>query len=669
MRHVLRRRGPGRFRHWLTLGLVAAALSGAPVASVEGQSGQDSPLAVQITSPLGRTGLPGAIRIVARISATTDAPLSLIRFYVDGETIGDDTDGPPYAVEWIDENPFIAREIVVDVQDMDGHTARDTVQLDPLEIIDTTYVSSVMLEPSVLDADGRSVAGLVASDFTVFEDGVPQDLDMAVPDEIPATFTLLIDSSQSMSRRMDFVRRAALQLPGLLRERDSVLVAPFSRHVGTVTGPTQDMQTISDAIATIETSGGTAILDSLAEIATQLNPLPGRQAIVLITDGYDEHSQSVYDRTIETLKTTRATVYVIGIGGVAGISLDGERLLRRIAAETGGRAFFPARDIQLPDVHALITSDVQFRYLISYTPSNQKLDGTWRSVEVTTPEPSHTIKARPGYFAPAPPPIRPQIELTIRDTDRQFIDVSAEDLIVVEDGVDQRVEAFQEAVTPVSIALLLDASGSMRSDAEAVVEAARMFVNSLPERDRLAVMLFASSAEFAHDLTRLRTWSLEVIAEYEANGGTALYDALGISLSRLKREEGRRVVVVLTDGRDEDNPGTGPGSVMSYPQVVASLRESGATIFSIGLGPNVDREKLQEVADLTSGEAYFPEDVSTLQAEYRRILENLRRRYVITYTSTNSARDGAWRNVEIRSKRDGVLIESLGGYFAPDDDR
>ena len=133
----------------------------------------------------------------------------------------------------------------------------------------------------------------------------------------------------------------------------------------------------------------------------------------------------------------------------------------------------------------------------------------------------------------------------------------------------------------------------------------------------------------------------------------------------MRREEGRRAVVLLSDGRDENNPGTGPGSVHSYDDVLAALGDSGALVFAIGMGPNVDREKLQELADKSGGEAYFAPDSQSLAAEYRRILENLRRRYVITYTSTNSKHDGAWRTVEIKSKRPGIVIETRGGYFAP----
>jgi hypothetical protein len=83
------------------------------------------------------------------------------------------------------------------------------------------------------------------------------------------------------------------------------------------------------------------------------------------------------------------------------------------------------------------------------------------------------------------------------------------------------------------------------------------------------------------------------------------------------------------------------------------------------MGPNVDRAYLERIGELSMGEAYFPVDVTELDANYRRILENLRRRYVISYTSTNDERNGAWRKVEIKSLRDGIVVESRGGYFAP----
>jgi VWFA-related protein len=221
-------------------------------------------------------------------------------------------------------------------------------------------------------------------------------------------------------------------------------------------------------------------------------------------------------------------------------------------------------------------------------------------------------------------------------------------------------------LTPVSIVLALDSSGSMRKDAAAVMDAARTFVKALPSQDKLAVMTFDDRPDLAHDLTTNRDWSLEAIDRYRAAGGTALYDAIFDGLARLKRADGRTAMVVLTDGRDENNPGTAPGSTHTLADVLSNLSSVGATVYAIGLGPNVDRVTLEQVAEASTGDAYFPSDVSTLAAEYRRILENLRRRYILSYTSTNTSRDGAWRKVEIRSVRPGVVIQTRGGYFAPE---
>lgn len=626
----------------------------------------DSGFSIRLTSPLGRTGLEGPIRIVARVVTDAAGKIGPIRFSVDGKLVGEDTDGPPYAVEWVDKNPFEAREIVAEVSDSLGRHARDRVELPAQAMYDTTEVSSVLLEPLVLDARGRPVNGLTISDFTVTEDGLPQVVDLAVPDTLPAVYTLLVDSSQSMSRRMDLVRAAASQFVGLLRPHDRVVVVPFAKTLGAITGPTLDRETVGDAIAAIAAHGGTAILDCLATAARQAATMDGRHIIVLITDGYDENSKLAFEDALATITATKATVYVIAISGVAGVSIKGEDLLRRLAVSTGGRAFFPARHWQLGQSHRLIADDIQQRYVVTYSSTNTRQDGTWRTIGMTTRDPSHVVKVRNGYWAPSPPPIRPQIELTVKDRNRELLDVTAEDFDVLEDGVPQQVNAFEEALNPVSVVLALDSSGSMRRDAEAVTDAARMFVQALPAKDKLGVLTFADRAEWAQDLTTSRQTALDAVGRYQSDGGTALYDAVFAALARLQKAEGRTALVLLTDGRDENNPGTGPGSTHTFDQVLQMLGGVDTTVYTIGLGPRVDRETLDRLAEASAGESYFPSDVTTLEQEYRRILENLRRRYVLSYDSTNRTRDGAWRRVEIRARRPGLLVESRGGYFAPD---
>jgi Mg-chelatase subunit ChlD len=103
---------------------------------------------------------------------------------------------------------------------------------------------------------------------------------------VPATtFTLLIDSSQSMSRSMAFVRQAATRVADNLREEDRVVVAPFQKGITTVTGPTDDRATIFDTVTAIRSRGGTAIVDALKEVSDSISRADGRNVIVLITDG------------------------------------------------------------------------------------------------------------------------------------------------------------------------------------------------------------------------------------------------------------------------------------------------------------------------------------------------------------------------------------------------
>jgi Ca-activated chloride channel family protein len=640
------------------LALFAVALSVRP-------HGEEPPPSIRITSPLGRIGSFTNLRIVAQVISAPGVVIEAVRFYVDGQLYKTVSDGPPYAVEWVDENPFEQRELAVDVTDQLGRIARDGLTLEPFEITEIADVRSVLLEAGIYDDRGRFVRGLSPSNFVVHEDGVPQTIDLARHEALPATFALLVDSSQSMHRRIDYVREAASRLVDFLRPADRVLVAPFTRALSAVTGPTSDRRTILEAIGRIEASGGTAIVDSLVEMVRKLPPNEARRVIVLVTDGYDEKSAAPLDEAVAALKETGVTVYVVAIGGVAGVSLKGERLLRRIALETGGQFFSPTREEELVAVHARLAGDAQNRYLVTYTPANQARDGKWRDVTFAT-TPAYLVRTRAGYTAPAPPPIRPELEFTITDTDRHHVDLSAADLVVVEDGVEQKIEAFHEATAPVSIILALDASGSMRRAAGPVVEAAQEFVATLRPQDGLGLLLFADRSVFAHDLSTVRDATIKTIESYTALGGTALYDGLWDALTRLQRVEGRRAIVVLSDGRDEDNPGTGPGSVKTAQEVFDSIRQADTAIFPIGLGPNVDRAFLERLAEESGGEAYFPEAVDKLRDDYRRVVESLRRRYVLSYTSTNRDRNGAWRDVEIRSRMRSVVVTSRGGYFAPE---
>lgn len=628
-------------------------------------SQSSSAVSVRITSPLGRMAEPGSVRIVGQVRPASGRSVAAVRFSVDGVLLGTVTDGPPYAVEWIDDNPFQRREIVVEAEDDEGSVGRDRIVLDPFVVTEIAEVTSVLVEAGVYDKTGRMVRGLTAPEFILEEDGRRQVPDMVAQETIPTTFALLVDSSQSMSRNMEFVQAAAGRLLGYLRPKDRVIVAPFSKALRAVTGPTPDRQTIGEAIDAIRAQGGTAMRDSMIEIAGRFDGVEGRRVIVLITDAYDEHSRTSLTEAIDAVKASGVTVYTVGIGGVAGISMKGHDELKTIAAGTGGRSFFPSRPTELPTVYDVLANDAQLRYLVTYTPTNQKRDGTWRTISLRTHDESLIVRARDGYLAPRPPPVRPVLEFTAMDSLNAYLELSRDDLAIFEDGAAQTIDTFQEATSPVSMVLVLDSSGSMRRASEQVMAAAAAFVGALRPEDSMGMLMFADKVDVVHAITTNRANSYEALAAYRAEGGTALYDALCDSMLMLKGLKGRRAVVVLTDGRDEDNPGTGPGSLRVWDDVLRLLQDQDVTVFPVGLGPRIDQDRLSLLATFSGGEAYFPQDVEQLRSQFDRIIENLRHRYVVGYTSTNPVRDGKWRAVEIRPRAPGVRITSRKGYFAP----
>ena len=646
----------------LLASFIAALYVGMPVRA---QSTQATQATLRITSPIGRTGIPGTIRIVARLDGQLPESMPRVEFYVDKLHLADD-DGPPYEALWTDDNPFERRELFVRAELPSGVVLTHSLVLNPLTVDEAVNVNSVPLEASVTDVRGRFVRELTKTDFEVLEDGVVQEIDQLSYQRQPALFVLLIDSSQSMSTRFPVVRAAASQLLRSIHPDDVVAVVPFSRALTRITGPTRDHTTVLQAIGAIQPSGGTAILDALQEVVPRLTSEYERRAIVLITDGYDEHSTSDFDETIAALRNSRTTLYVIGMGGIAGISLKGEKLLTQLTQQTGGRAWFPRDDRRLAEAYTTAAEEVQQRYVMTYTPKNQRRDGTWRRITVNLREPELRVRTREGYTAPLAPPVRTSFEFTAVSSGDHAARLMPDDLEVIEDGKPQKIDTFQESVLPVTIMLALDSSGSMTRSAEKAMEAARQFVTSMRPEDELGMMMFADKSEYVQLPTLQRDLALAAIDGYKAAGGTALYDAIHESLTRIASVARRRVIVVVTDGRDENAASNGPGSLRTWDDVLTKLRETEATVYAVGIGSRVDRSTLQELANRSGGAAYFPQDVATLATDYQRILDELRRRYVLGYESTNTERDGKWRKVEIRARLKDVIVRSRDGYFAPE---
>ena len=221
--------------------------------------------------------------------------------------------------------------------------------------------------------------------------------------------------------------------------------------------------------------------------------------MILISDGYDQHSQASFEEALAAVEERRASLFTSSASAASpGISLKGERELKRLANETGGRVFFPPRAEELAGVYDQLAADAQNRYLVTYTPTNTARDGSLaRGEPRPRPPTQYVVRTRAGYRAPKPPPIRPTLEFTVTDLTGQYVEISADDLVVSEDGVDQKVDTFHEARSAAcrSCSRSMPAAACGKS-AEALMAAARIFVESLRPQDKLSLAL----------LLRRRAW-------------------------------------------------------------------------------------------------------------------------------------------------------------------
>jgi VWFA-related protein len=218
------------------------------------------------------------------------------------------------------------------------------------------------------------------------------------------------------------------------------------------------------------------------------------------------------------------------------------------------------------------------------------------------------------------------------------------------------------------LGLLLDVSGSMADDLAFTKTAAIKFLNMLTDAVDVTVMDFDtevraarfSQAEFARLIERIR--------QKKVSGDTAIYDAIGVYLDGAAAQDGRKVMLLYTDGGDTR-------SSLPFHELLDLLKASDVTMYVIGelehqpaSIKNQQRMTMLQMAELTGGQAFFPASVTQLDEVYEKVLAEIRAQYTIGYLSSNPKTDGAWRKVEIKVTRKddrGLRVRARKGYFGP----
>ena len=260
-------------------------------------------------------------------------------------------------------------------------------------------VQLVEVYATVTRPDGSAVTGLQASDFEVLEDGVAQPISVFVAGEFPVTVALGVDRSFSMAGEpLRLAMRASQAFLRSLKPKDRSMVWAIADGAEVIAplGAPRDEQLL--ALAKLTPWSTTALHDSVIAALDRLEPEPGRQALVLFTDGTDRYSHASVAAVIERVRRSNALVYGIGVGKTRA------PILAEMAAVSGGRSLQVRNAEALEPALATVARELEHQYLLGYAPPARRTgsESKWRSITVrlTRAHDGSRVRARDGYVAP-----------------------------------------------------------------------------------------------------------------------------------------------------------------------------------------------------------------------------------------------------------------------------
>src|SRR5499427_1057785 len=271
-------------------------------------------------------------------------------------------------------------------------------------------VPLVNVDVMVTTKNGQFIPGLKQENFRVAEDGVPQPLKHFAVSQAPITAVLLVEFASTNYVFMVQALQASYAFANTLKKDDWVAVAYYDMQPHIIVDFTQDKKAVYGALNEMRIPGfsETNMFDALYDTLDRLDRVEGKKYVILVTTGIDSFSKLTYDKMLKKVKDTKdVTIFPISVGFIMreycethpsyycrmmahgmGIEvqnidyLQADNELRTFAAMTGGRAYFPRFEGELPELFGDISSDIRNQYTLSYSPSNTKLDGTYRKLKV-----------------------------------------------------------------------------------------------------------------------------------------------------------------------------------------------------------------------------------------------------------------------------------------------
>jgi VWFA-related protein len=287
-----------------------------------------------------------------------------------------------------------------DVVDAEGNRGDAVITLaGGSGFVGSIRVEIVELPVVVLDKQEMPVTNLGRDDFRVFEDDEAVDLEgFATTADLPLSLAIAVDTSGSMVESFESVRRAVAGFTDqLLEEGDEAVLIRFAWDATVEVAWTEDIRRITGKLERVQPEGGTSLHDAVVRALEQFRGRRGRQAVVLLTDGEDTTSRTDWKIAERFAHTMRIPIFPIGLG-LGKLDFGSKGVLKDMAKETGGEAFFPKNVSQLPAVYDRIAEVLRSQYLLWYQSPSDKALEEFREIRVEVDDPELEVKTIRGYY-------------------------------------------------------------------------------------------------------------------------------------------------------------------------------------------------------------------------------------------------------------------------------
>ncbi len=274
---------------------------------------------------------------------------------------------------------------------------------------DATFRSDtrlVVLHASVVDSKGKLVTNLPKEAFKVTENGQPQQIRIFRREDVPVSLGLIVDNSGSMRNNRQKVEAAALAMVKESNPRDEVMVVNYNDEAYEDVPLTSDIKKMEEGLQRIDARGGTAMYDAVAMTMDRLKQKGKREkkVIMLITDGNDNASLTKLEQLLRKVSSEEIVIHCIGLleAEERTAARKAKRAVEAMSTATGGLFFFPKDLAEVERISLEVAHDIRNQYVLAYSPTNQTLDGSFRTIKVTANGPNKpTVRTRTGYYASA----------------------------------------------------------------------------------------------------------------------------------------------------------------------------------------------------------------------------------------------------------------------------